>query len=184
MMKHYLRCLALLGCLTSWVAFGAPMPPDNGIHWLTNYEDAVSQSRQTSKPIILVFTGSDWCTWCKKLDKEVFESPEFAERVGDKFIFVWLDFPQNSYQPKEQKQHNEELKHQFAVQGFPTLVILDEKQQKIATAGYQPGGGANYANYLLQIISEYAEYHKPMGKMKEHRFSAAELTPASIDQAS
>lgn len=118
------------------------------INWTTNYQDAVNQSKATSKPIVLFFTGSDWCSWCKKLESEALNTDEFAQIAGDKFIFVVLDFPSNGHYPKEFN----DLKSKYGIQGFPTLVILDSNGNKIGSTGYQPGGGRAYAEHLLKLV--------------------------------
>lgn len=94
------------------------------------------------------FTGSDWCSWCKKLESEALNTNEFAQIAGDKFIFVLLDFPSNGQYPKQ----NSELQARYGIQGFPTLVILDSNGNKIGSTGYQPGGGRAYAEHLLKFV--------------------------------
>ena len=54
--------------------------------WLTNIDQAIAQSMETEKPIMLFFTGSDWCGWCKRLVKEVFDQKEFKDWAKDKII--------------------------------------------------------------------------------------------------
>src|SRR3989339_2036693 len=63
------------------------------IQWHTNYDEAAELAKTKSVPLVLFFTGSDWCTWCTKLEKEALDTKEFARLVGDKFVFVKLDFP-------------------------------------------------------------------------------------------
>ena len=64
--------------------------------WLTNIDQAIAQSMETEKPIMLFFTGSDWCGWCKRLVKEVFDQKEFKDWAKDKIIPVELDFPRRT----------------------------------------------------------------------------------------
>ena len=52
---------------------------DKSSMWLTNIDQAIAQSMETEKPIMLFFTGSDWCGWCKRLVKEVFDQKEFKD---------------------------------------------------------------------------------------------------------
>src|ERR1700721_269617 len=72
------------------------MEPLHQITWITDYEEALRQSRATSKPVLLFFTGSDWCYWCIKLKSEAISTPEFAAATFDKFIFMIVDFPQKT----------------------------------------------------------------------------------------
>lgn len=122
------------------------------IQWYTNYQQALAVARQDKKPLLLFFTGSDWCGWCKKIDKEAFETPAFGNAVGSRFVFVKLDFPMNNQLPREEAQQNAMLKQKYGVSGFPTVVILDSQENFLAETGYRPGGGQEYADYLLGLI--------------------------------
>ena len=121
--------------------------------WHTDYDKAAQMAAQTRKPMILYFTGSDWCGWCKKMDQEVFSSPAFAEAVGHKFIFVKLDFPMNSKLPEAQARQNAQLKQRYGVTGYPTVVIVDSQGGFIGETGYRSGGGKAYAMWLEQFLS-------------------------------
>ena len=71
---------------------------------------------------MLFFTGSDWCGWCIRLQKEVFYKPEFIEWANDNVVLVDIDFPRNkSKQSAELQQQNNLLQQQFGIQGYPTI---------------------------------------------------------------
>lgn len=123
------------------------------IEWMHNYDQALQMAARDRKPVILYFTGSDWCGWCKKMDQEVFSSPAFAEQVGHKFVFVEIDFPMNSKLPEEQARQNAQLKQRYGVTGYPTVVIVDSKGNFIGETGYRAGGGKAYAQWLEQFLS-------------------------------
>lgn len=148
------------------------------IQWLTSYEEAVNQAQASSKPIVLFFTGSDWCGWCHKLEQESLDTKEFAQLAGDKFIFVKLDFPVNTTLPPQIASQNKQLQKKYSVRGFPTLVILDVQQNQIGTAGYRPGGGRAYADYLSKIVSDSFGYKQKMKNMGQQNYSSAELKKA------
>ncbi len=124
----------------------------SSINWQTDYSKAVQQAKSESKPILLFFTGSDWCGWCKKLDNEVFKSPDFANRMADKMIFVDLDFPMSSNQSPQVKQQNEQLKNKYHINGFPTVIVLDPNENVLGKTGYKAGGAKAYADHLSNII--------------------------------
>lgn len=128
--------------------------PVGKIQWMTNFDDAAKMAQQQHKYLLLFFTGSDWCGWCKKIEAEVFSSPEFATAVGDKFVFVMLDFPMNKVQTPELSQQNNQLKQKYGITGYPTVIVLDSNQNFVAETGYRPGGGAAYGSYLLQLIGK------------------------------
>ena len=122
------------------------------INWYTNYSVAAAAAKKDNKPLLLFFTGSDWCGWCKKMDQEVFASPDFAKAVGNDFNFVEVDFPMNKPLPPEQQQENNRLKKKYGVTGYPTIIILDSSGNFIAETGYRPGGGKAYVEYLKQLL--------------------------------
>lgn len=130
---------------------GGSMQNQGSLQWYTDFNQAVQTAQQQNKPLLLFFSGSDWCGWCKKLESEVFNKPEFASAVGDKFIFVDIDFPMNKQLPAAVTQQNEHLKNQYHVTGYPTVVILDPNLNVLETTGYQQGGAQAYANYLMQF---------------------------------
>jgi Thioredoxin-related protein len=109
------------------------------LSWKRDYKAALAEAESTGKPLFLFFTGSDWCSWCKKLESEVFQRPEFAQALSDKFIFVELDFPRGSA-ANSFKAQNDELQKKFKVTGFPTIVIVSSKGALLGTMGYKAGG--------------------------------------------
>lgn len=149
---------------------------DSGIQWQTNYKEAIKTARASSKPILLYFTGSDWCSWCTKLEKEALSTPEFAEATADKFVFVKLDFPlYSSLSPQITAQNKEEQKN-FDVRGFPTILIIDPKTlTQIGTTGYRPGGGKAYAAHLNKIVNDYAMYRQKTQNMEKEKLAGIEL---------
>lgn len=146
------------------------------INWMTNYEEALNLSKSTSKPIVLFFTGSDWCGWCTKLEQESLGTPEFAQAAGDKFIFVKLDFPVNSTLPGPIAAQNKQLQKKYNVRGFPALIILDgQHQNQIGTTGYRPGGGKAYADHLSKIVQDYSGYQQKMQNVDKQKYSSVQL---------
>lgn len=145
------------------------------INWLTNYDEAIQISRSTSKPIVLLFTGTDWCSWCMRLEEEALNTPDFAEVVGDKFIFVKLDFPLNRKQIPEIANQNKNLKKQFAISGYPTIIIIDSHQRPIGSVGYRPGGGKQYGLHLMRMVDGHVAYQQKLDSLSYQVPSGEEL---------
>ncbi|NMA41910.1 MAG: thioredoxin family protein [Oligosphaeraceae bacterium] len=94
--------------------------------WTTNYDAALKLAEQEQLPIILNFTGSDWCRYCKILMRDVFSQQEWQDWVADKFILVYLDFPRNpELINAELMAQNAKLREQFQVEAFPSLLVLE-----------------------------------------------------------
>ena len=99
--------------------------------WTDNYEKALAQAKSEKKLVLLDFTGSDWCGWCIKLDKEVFQKPAFKAFAKDNLVPVTVDFPQGKKLPKHTADQNAKLKKEHQVSGFPTIVLLDAEGKVI-----------------------------------------------------
>ena len=117
--------------------------------WKTDYTAALERAAKENKMVLLDFTGSDWCGWCIKLQKDTFSKPEFKKFAEESLVLVELDFPRGKTQSDELKKQNEELAEKFGVQGFPTLVLLDP-QGKEATrnVGYLQGGPEAFIQWV------------------------------------
>lgn len=100
-------------------------PAMAAVDWMTDLEAAKSKAAAENKALLLDFTGSDWCGWCIRIRREVFDKPRFAAYVKDKFIPVEIDVPNNPNFDKELRRRNEELCQQYAVEGFPTIMVTD-----------------------------------------------------------
>ena len=109
--------------------------------WVSTWAEAVEASKETGKPIMLMFTGSDWCHWCQKLEHEVFERPGF-QQWSNRVIKIRVDFPQGHELPKLVKAQNEVLKNWYAdfVESYPTCLFVEPTGRVIGTTGYVAGG--------------------------------------------
>jgi|TARA_B100001094_G_C18078503_1_gene743914 protein disulfide-isomerase len=118
------------------------------LNWHTDLSKAVSISINEKKPIMLFFTGSDWCGWCMRLKKEVFNHEKFKIWSDEKIILVELDFPRRKKLESNILNQNRELARIFGVSGYPTcwLVkpqILENSKVnflKLGKLGYVAGG--------------------------------------------
>jgi protein disulfide-isomerase len=116
--------------------------------WLTDYDKAFAQAKAENKQLLLDFTGSDWCGWCMKLDREVFEQPEFKEYADRNLVLLKVDFPRRKPQPASEKAQNEKLAEKYRIEGYPTLVVLNPDEKKAGELGYVPGGPKAFIDEL------------------------------------
>ncbi len=122
--------------------------------WLTDYEAAAKKASAENKTMLLDFTGSDWCGWCIKLDKEVFSQPEFAAYAKKNLVLVKVDFPRGKPQSATVKKQNETLAAKFKIQGYPTIVILNGQGVQIGELGYQQGGVKPWITELEKVVKK------------------------------
>jgi protein disulfide-isomerase len=109
--------------------------------WGTDLPAALNQARSENKMVLLDFTGSDWCGWCIKFDKDVLSTDKFAGYAKSKLVLVRLDFPHHKEQDAALKQANEQLSKRFGVDGFPTFVLLNSAGKELwRQVGYAEGG--------------------------------------------
>lgn len=108
--------------------------------WEASFEDAKSRSSLEGKNMVLVFSGSDWCIPCEKLEKFIWESPDFIQYSQDHFVLVRADFPKKKSNalPKEQQEKNDLLAESYNKQGlFPLVLVLDKKGKVLGTTSYK-----------------------------------------------
>lgn len=108
--------------------------------WLTDFKQAQAEAKAQKKLLLMDFTGSDWCGYCMKLEREVFSQPAFEEYAKKNLILLEIDFPRRKELTAEQKQQNQQLAQQFGIQGFPTIVVFDPDGKPLGLLGYAPGG--------------------------------------------
>ncbi len=108
--------------------------------WTDDYDKGLAQAKTEKKMSLLDFTGSDWCGWCIKLDKEVFSEKEFKDYAKQNLVLIELDYPQQKRLTKHTKDQNEKLKGEYKIKGYPTVIILDSEGKQVGQLGYMEGG--------------------------------------------
>src|ERR1700722_8137251 len=93
-------------------------------NWLTSVPEAKAKAGKEQKLVLMDFTGSDWCGWCKKLDAETFSKSEFADYAKKNLVLVEVDFPSQKPQSDALKAANKALQKKYSVDGYPTLIAL------------------------------------------------------------
>jgi uncharacterized protein YyaL (SSP411 family) len=127
------------------------------VTWNSNLAAALQEAKTTNKPVLAVFSGSDWCKPCIMLKQEVFDQPEFTQYAQDKLVLARFDFPRNKKNklPAEQIKQNEQVAAQLNKEGaFPLVVLLSPEGKVLAKTGYRPGGPAAYDAYLTQLLAK------------------------------
>lgn len=175
-MKYVISLVFVLFGSLSNLQVAADPSEHTGIVWLTNYEEALDKAKQNSLPLILFFTGSDWCSWCNKLEKEAFDTNEFAQAAGNRFVFLKLDSPLYSPSSPQITAQNKQLQAKYDIRSFPTVIILDSTgQQQIGVTGYRPGGGLQYAEHLRKMVENHASYKEKLSSPEIQKLSGVEL---------
>ena len=124
----------------------------DGLNWEDNLETAIQQAKKENKAVLVNFTGSDWCIWCKRLSSEVFQQKEFEKYADESLVLVKLDFPRNIEQSAETQNYNRNLAQKYGIQGFPTILIFNSQGKLVAQTGYQPGGPEKYIEHIKSYL--------------------------------
>ena len=93
--------------------------------WGDELSAALKQAQAEGKRVLVNFTASDWNPSCIALHDRVLTQPVFRDWAAQKLVLVRADFPRHTSPPKTQADANKLLVHKYAVQGFPTLLLLD-----------------------------------------------------------
>jgi len=125
--------------------------------WMEDFDAASKKAQDSGRYLLVNFTGSDWCGWCIRLDKEVFSTPEFKKYADENLVGAFIDFPRRKTMPEERKQRNMELAQQYEVPGYPTILILAPDGSLVERTGYRPGGPEAYIEHLESIIAAHQE---------------------------
>jgi len=123
-------------------------------NWETNIDKAKNRAAQENKNIILVFSGSDWCIPCMRLEKNIWESADFISYSKEHFVMLRADFPKKKANAlsKDQQAHNDKLAEAYNKDGlFPYVVILDKNGKIKGSTGYKNNTPAEYIALLHSI---------------------------------
>jgi len=121
--------------------------------FIDNLDEAFKRAKEEKKRVYACFSGSDWCGWCVKLEREVFSKKEFLDAVKDDFILVFIDTPNDKNLLSEHaKTENPKLVRKYGIRGFPTALVFDAEGKEIGKTGYRRGGAAAYAEHLKAMV--------------------------------
>ena len=144
-MKSFLRLTCLL-LLCSGLA--------SAESWLTSWDQAAAASKKSGKPILMDFTGSDWCIWCQKLKQEVFSTPEFEACAAKNVVLLELDYPQSTPQPEAVKKQNAGLAKKYNIEGYPTVLFVDAAGKVLGQSGYEKGGPVSWTSNAEKLMKK------------------------------
>ena len=124
----------------------------DALNWENNLDQAIQQAKKENKAVLVNFTGSDWCIWCKRLSSEVFQQKAFEDYADENLVLVMLDFPKDKPQSAETQSYNQNLAQKYGIQGFPTILIFDSQGKLAGQTGYLPGGPEKYIENIKSYL--------------------------------
>jgi thioredoxin-related protein len=132
------------------------------LKWLTNLDEAEEIASNNNQPILLYFTGSDWCTPCKALKTDFFETEAFAERAKE-IVLVMIDYPRRiDIITETQKAYNKTVIEKYNTdKSFPKIIMLNGKGKEIGQlSGYSSFNTYKDTSHHFAFVDEFiAKYH-------------------------
>ena len=124
--------------------------------WHADFDAAVKVAMKEKKDLLVDFTGSDWCGWCKRLNKEVFDHDEWMTEAKKGWVLVALDFPRDPAIKAKvpNPKRNEELQKKYSVSGFPTILLMTADGDVYGRTGYRAGGPKPYLDHMNEMRTE------------------------------
>ena len=119
--------------------------------WLTDVSQAIKQSKVSGKPIFAFFTGKEWCSWCKKLERQVLSKEKFINYAKENLVLLELDFPRSR---RNLPQKQIELARKFNIKGYPTVILMDSSTNKIAKTGYESMSPEQYVDHVKTLLKD------------------------------
>ncbi|MFK5877910.1 MAG: thioredoxin family protein [Flavobacteriaceae bacterium] len=106
-------------------------------NWITDFSKAKEFSASQHKNIMLVFSGSDWCGTCIKMENQIWKSNGFVTYSDKHLILLKVDFPKKKKNrlSDELQAHNDKLAETYQAK-FPLVVILDSDGKVLDSFGF------------------------------------------------
>jgi thioredoxin-related protein len=124
-------------------------------NWTTSLEQAKTEAISSNKNILLVFSGSDWCAPCIKLDRTIFQSDVFKAEAEKKWVLLKADFPKKKGNAlsETQTESNKKLAEKYNKEGnFPLVVLLDATGKVLGITGYKNVSPTEYVQLLNAMV--------------------------------
>ena len=122
--------------------------------WLVKMDEAYKLSKETGKPILANFTGSDWCGWCRRLTASVFSKPAFKKWADENVILLELDYPKRKTLPEDIRNQNASLQQAFKIRGFPTIWVFNLDQDEKGQFNIEGLGQTGYRKSVKEFTDD------------------------------
>lgn len=133
----WLTAAATMGACVAAATIATPASSHaSDAHWHDSLETAVSAAHSTGKPILAIFTGSDWCPHCKTLEANVLETRTFRDWAADNVVLLEIDMPQQGIS-RDVRVARSRVCHTYGIRSFPSVVLMAQDGAKVfSDSGY------------------------------------------------
>jgi thioredoxin-related protein len=130
--------------------------PDYDGKWLDDFRQAKFISNRLRRPLFLYFTQSDGNEYAERFEQEIFQTDAFRQYARKNLVLLKLDYPKTEEkqkaQPEALRQQNKELADQYAIRGYPMVILLNFMGQRIGESKYMKGGPDYFIKELDQVV--------------------------------
>ena len=144
-------------CLTA-ATFGAKLSKSVPKGWNEDFAACSETAQKEGKLLLLAFSGSDWCGWCVKMEKDIYSKKEFINEAKKKFVLVMIDSPRNKgILSKLAQKQNPELVKKYGIRGYPSTIIARPDGEVVKSfGGYQRNGVKAFLEALNAVADAAA----------------------------
>jgi len=131
--------------------------------WHEDYSEAEATARESDKVLLLFFTGSDWCIWCQKLEREAFRETALSGSLASDAVPLRIDFPQSRALPPKRQRANAILKEAWNVDAVPSVILYDPVSKKeLWRHGYVQLSADDYIDRIRRAVVFERGLDKPL----------------------
>ena len=125
-------------------------------------EAAIAASKTSGKTVYAVFSGSDWCYWCKVLEEGYLSKSDFVKEASKKLELVFIDTPRDKSRLSDKARvKNPELVKKYGIRGFPTVMfIAPDGSGAKASRPTKNASPKEYAKHLAKEAEAFAKSNK------------------------
>lgn len=123
--------------------------------WLSDFAAAQKIAEEKKKPILMAFLGPNWCAFSDQLESEILSSKEFLKNLGETFVLLEVDIPQNFDLQTQDNLTSIELKEKYHVDECPSIVLVEPTGHLIGKLNYLPLESKDFANYIKEMVSDF-----------------------------
>lgn len=127
------------------------------VNWYTDFSEAKTVAKSSNKPIIMYLTGSDWCSPCKRLKKDFFESEEFIKK-SKKVVLLKVDLPfrEDIISPEQRTKNQVVSKKYNPKKTFPLLIGFNSNGKEVSRIASYSGDDTRYHfEFLDKLLAHY-----------------------------
>lgn len=164
----------LLASVTLMTMSGRAAEPE----WHEAWATAATEARHHDRPILIFFTGSDWCPHCRLLEQDVLASETFRDWATDRYVLLEIDLPKQGLS-KDVRDERAALCKRFGVRSFPYVMLVRADGEPLA--GLKGYSKQSPDEWIASINSQFDQFAIDRVGLPGPSDVAADAAPASVE---